>query len=54
MSQSHTAPRLRDVRSSCQMIRAHWSSAKRRERRQLARKKQGLLVRWLTGDSVRN
>lgn len=41
------APRPREIVSTAQVIRAHWSRAKRVERRRLARTKQLQFVRWL-------
>ena len=48
MNNSPNAPRLQDVRNTCQSIRANWTSAQRRERQQLARTKQRQLIRWLS------
>ena len=44
-----TAPRPRDISSTCQAIRAHWTRAKRRARQELAQVKQRQLVRSLRG-----
>jgi hypothetical protein len=47
MSNNVNVPRPRDIVSTCQSIRAHWTSAKLRARRQLAEKKLRQLVRRL-------
>lgn len=45
---SHTsAPKPREIVSSLEAIRAHWSAAKLLERRQLAKSKQRQLARCL-------
>jgi DNA-binding NarL/FixJ family response regulator len=49
MSNSSAAPRLCDVRNTCRSIRANWTSAKRRERRQLAKTRQRQLLGWMAG-----
>jgi hypothetical protein len=48
MNNHFSGPELRNVRNSCQLIRANWTPAKRRERRQVARTKQRQLIRCLT------
>jgi hypothetical protein len=49
MNTSTSAPRPREILSTCQAIRSHWSNAKLRARQRLARTKQRQLARWLTG-----
>ena len=46
-SNATVVPRPGEIVNGLQAIRAHWSSAKRLERRQLARTKQRQLVRCL-------
>ena len=46
-SNATVVPRPREIVSGLQSIRAHWSSAKQLERRQLAKTKQRQLVRCL-------
>ena len=47
MTNTTPTPRPREIVSTTHMIRAHWSRAKRSERRRLARTKQLQLVSWL-------
>jgi hypothetical protein len=44
---TETVPEPREIVTGLQTIRAHWSSAKRRERRRLATTKQRQLLRCL-------
>jgi hypothetical protein len=47
MTNTTPTPRQREIVSTAHVIRAHWSRAKRSERRRLAKTKQLQLLRWV-------
>ena len=47
MPKPNETPRVHDIASTCKTIRAHWTGAKRRDRRQQAVNKQRQLLQRL-------